>query len=195
MLKWWMPPTQERAGAKSPSLPYHKTSQDGNYHHHDPHPHRPYHCLLCPTQRPLRESGRGRRVGDRHRTYHVSSHPSPSSGPPSSPNRFLSPRPASHPPPRSSFHPKSSQPRPSPECRPPTRPTIQPSSRTLFPTSPQRPSGTCPRRSGNRARRWIPRRPSSPSRRSNPRSSARTITYSLTRPLRTQMPRTPPATA
>ncbi len=61
-------------------LPYLKTSQDGNYHHHGLHPPLPYHYLPYPIRHLLRESDRGRRVGDRHHTYPVSSLPSQSSG-------------------------------------------------------------------------------------------------------------------
>jgi hypothetical protein len=141
-----MLPSQERARrTKSTSLlPYPKTSQDGNFHHHDRHPLLLYPYLQCLIRRPQRESGRGRKVGGRHHTYPASSHHSQSSGHPSIPSPFLSLSPASHRPrPRSSFLPKSSQRRPSREYRRlPTRPIIRPSSHTHFPTSHRLPSGT-----------------------------------------------------
>src|SRR5258708_9666592 len=128
-------------------LPYLKTSQDGNYHHHGLHPPLPYHYLPYPIRHLLRESDRGRRVGDRHHTYPVSSLPSQSSGHPSNLSPSLSLRPANHrPPPRSSFRQKSSRRHPSREYRPPTQPIIQPSSHTHFPTLHQPPSGTYLRR-------------------------------------------------
>lgn len=135
------------ARATSTSRPCLKTSQYGNYRPHDPHPLLPYHYLPSPTRRPPRESGRGRRVGDRHPTYRVSSRPSPPSAHLSNPRLSPSPRPASPPPPpRSSSPPKSSPPRLLPEYRPPTRPTIRPSSPTHCPTSHRLQSGTCRRR-------------------------------------------------
>src|SRR6266852_1789656 len=139
-----MLPSRESVRTKSTSLlPYPRTSQDGNYLHHDLHPLLLYPYLQCLIRRLQRESGRGRKVGGRHHTYPVSSRPSQSSGHLSNPSPFLSLRPASRQPrPRSFFLQRSSRRRPSQEYRLPTLPIIQPSSHTHFPTSHRLPSGT-----------------------------------------------------
>jgi hypothetical protein len=144
MLKWWMLPSRERARAMSTSLlPYPKTSQDGNYRHHDLHPLLLYPYLQYLIRRLQRESGRGRRAGGRHHTFPVSSHPSQPSVHPSNPSPFRSLLPEGHQPhPRSFSLQKSSRRRPSHEYRPPTPPIIRPSSHTHFLTSHQLPSGT-----------------------------------------------------